>query len=107
MDERDSDSGMEVAEPLPARREYERSRLRRDAFNFPALAEDQHFDKTSFPAAIKANGVRFNNHGDIEVVFVIPARYRSQIIPLGYAMRTPLLVHIENYRNLDAERESG
>lgn len=80
---------------------------KRNKFDFPALAEDVHFTETTFPAMLKASGVRFNNHGDVEVVLVIPAKYREQIVPLGYAMRSPLLVHIERWRNLDLENGDG
>jgi hypothetical protein len=96
----DTNAGTEVKERLVAKQ-------RREAFVFPPLPDDVHFTETTFPAMLKPSGVRFNNHGDVEVVLVIPARYREQIVPLGYAMRTPLLVNIERWRNLDLEENDG
>lgn len=59
--------------------------------------EDFTFDRAEFPAWIKAGGTKFNNHGDCEVTFVVPAEHREVFGLLGSAMRVPLTVIVEKF----------
>lgn len=75
----------------------------RERHTIEESAADLDFTHAQFSAMIQPGTVKYNKAGDIEMTLVIPVKERHMFGVLGAAMRKPLLVTLEPWRNREVD----